>query len=74
MTSTGRPGFSTPWGSSGRASTRKTSFARSSRLKMTGGVNSASGEMKEICAVRPGGQPSQATATRWPRAMPARPG
>ena len=49
--------------SSGRASTRNTSFCRCSREKITGGVNSASRAMKLILAVRSGGQPSQLTLT-----------
>jgi hypothetical protein len=46
VTVTGWPAVSSNAGPSGRASIRKTSFSRCSREKITGGVNSASREMK----------------------------
>ena len=55
----------------GRASIRNTSFARSCSLKMTGGVYSASREMKLTFASIPAGQLSQATATVCPSAKVA---
>src|SRR5690242_21476928 len=48
VTVTGWPAVSAVASPSGRASTRKTSFCRCSREKITGGVNSASRAMKLI--------------------------
>src|SRR5690348_14729702 len=53
-------------GCSGRASIRKTSFARSSMLYITGGVNSAVRATKLIFAFRSLSQPSQDIPTVSP--------
>src|SRR6185369_12160858 len=62
--STGCPGWRRSALSGGKeASTRYTSFARFSRLKMTGGVYSARGEMKLTLPIRLSLIPSTVTAT-----------